>query len=74
MARARIPCDFCGGDFESSYIEHRNGYCIWLEVYPTNNLLAFMAQANDESGEMIEDEIEVTMNYCPACGRKIEGI
>lgn len=65
------PCEFCNGEFESEYKEHRNGYCIWLEVYPENNVMAFMAQANDDLGEMIEDYVEVQMNYCPNCGRKV---
>ena len=64
-------CDFCSGEYESEYITHRNGYCIWLEVYPFNNVMAFMAQSNDENEEMIEDYIEVQMNYCPICGRKL---
>ncbi len=74
MSRARKPCDFCNGEYESKYKEHRNGYCIWVEVYPTNSLLTFMAQANDDLGEMIEDGIDIQMNYCPVCGRKLEGI
>ena len=68
---SRKPCELCNEEFESEYKEHRNGYCIWLEVYPTNNVMACMAQANDDSGEMIEDFIEVQMNYCPNCGRKL---
>ena len=65
------PCEFCNGEYESEYKDRGNGYCIWLEVYPENNVMAFMAQANDEMGEMIEDYIEVQMNYCPNCGRKL---
>lgn len=65
------PCEFCNGEYESEYISHRNGYCIWIEVYPFNNFMSFMAQANDEFGEMIEDCIDVQMNYCPKCGRKL---
>ena len=67
----RKPCDFCSGEYESEYTEHRNGYCIWLEVDIANNSLTFMAQANDENEEMIEDFVEVSMNYCPICGRKL---
>jgi len=72
MGRTRKPCDFCNGEYEAEYKEHRNGYCIWLEVSPDNNVMAFMAQANDDLGEMIEDCVEVQMNYCPICGRKLE--
>ena len=69
--RSKKPCEFCNDEFESEYKERRNGYCIWLEVYPQNNVMSFMAQANDENGEMIEDYYEVAMNYCPVCGRKL---
>lgn len=68
---SRKPCELCGGEFEPEYKEHRNGYCIWLDVQPESNTLTFMAQANDDLGEMIEDFIEVQMNYCPNCGRKL---
>ena len=71
MGRKRTPCEWCEGDFESEYKDHRNGYCLWLEVYPLNNLIAAIAQANDENGEMIEDYIDIPMNYCPNCGRDL---
>ena len=67
----RKPCEFCDGEYEPEYKTHRNGYCIWIEVQPENNVMAFMAQANDDLGEMIEDYYEVQMNYCPNCGRKL---
>ena len=70
MARKRIPCDFCSGECWPDGVDHRNGYYIWLEIYPESGTMAFIAQANDEMGEMIEDYITVDMNYCPVCGRK----
>lgn len=33
--------------------------------------MSVIAQANDEDGFMIEDDIEIPMNYCPNCGRKL---
>ena len=74
MSRKRTPCEFCSGEYEHGYIEHRNGYCLWAEVYPFNHLLSVWAQANDENGELIEDSIDFEMNYCPVCGRKLEDI
>lgn len=73
MSRRRRPCEFCDGNWESDYRDHRNGYCLWLEIYPFNNLIAAIAQANDEEGEMIEDSIEIEMNFCPVCGRDLRG-
>lgn len=72
MGRKRTPCAFCEDDWTSDYIEHKNGYCLWMEVYPFNNLIAVNAQANDEEGELIEDYISIDMNYCPVCGRRLE--
>lgn len=64
-------CEFCEDDWTSDYIEHRNGYCLWAEVCPWNNLIAVIAQSNDENGELIEDIYSLPMNYCPECGRKL---
>lgn len=71
MARGRKLCEFCSDDREVEYKDSRNGFCVWLETYPLNNIMAFMAQANDENGEMMEESVEVQMNYCPVCGRKL---
>ena len=70
--RRKGPCEFCDGTHDTEYKTMRNGFCIWLEVYPENNNLSFIAQANDENGEMQEDYITVQMNYCPVCGLKWE--
>lgn len=74
MSRRKTPCEYCGGDYDyytSPYKEHRNGYCLWAEYYPFNNVISVTAQANDENGEMIEDHIDIPMCYCPNCGRKL---
>ena len=71
MARSRKPCEFCEDTWTTDYKEHRNGYCLWAEIYPFNNLISVMCQANDDLGEMIEDGIDFEMNYCPVCGRDL---
>jgi len=72
MARRRLkPCDFCAETTFSDYKEHRNGYCLWYESYPFNNLFSVICQANDEEGEVIEDSINIEMNFCPVCGRDL---
>lgn len=68
---AKKPCEWCEEDYTTDYVEHRNGYCLWAEIYPFNNVISVMAQANDDLGEMIEDHIDIPMNYCPNCGRKL---
>ena len=71
MARKIKPCEFCEAETASDYVEGRNGFCIWYEVYPFNNLIAFIAQANSEGGELIEGSLDIEMNYCPVCGRRL---
>lgn len=48
------------------------GQYIWYEVYPFNNLITVISQAQDEEGEMIEASVEIPMNYCPVCGRDLQ--
>ena len=67
----RKPCDFCSGEYEADPVEGRNGFYLWTEAHPENNLLSFLAQANDEEGYLIEGHMDVQMNYCPVCGRKL---
>ena len=71
MARRRKPCEWCEENITTDYVTHRNGYCLWAEIYPFNNVITPIAQANDEDGEMIEDYIEIPMNFCPNCGRDL---
>lgn len=73
MARKRKPCEWCENDVYGHYVEHRNGYCLWYEVYPFSNLIVVFAQANDENGELIEDSVQIPMNFCPNCGRDLRG-
>lgn len=73
MAGRRIkPCEFCEDNTASDYIERRNGYCLWMEVYPFDGNIKVICQANDELGELIEDYLDIEMNYCPRCGRKLK--
>lgn len=70
--RRKTACEYCGDEmYATPYKTHRNGYCLWAEYYPFNNVISVFAQANDEDGEMIEDYVDIPMNYCPNCGRKL---
>ena len=69
--RRTKPCEVCEDTWSTDYIEGRNGYCLWAEYYPYNNLIAVIAQANDENGEMQEQAVQIQMNYCPNCGRRL---
>ena len=71
MARKRTPCEWCSDDVYGDYVEGPWGYCLWYEVYPFNNLIAVIAQANDEVGDLIEKAVELPMNFCLNCGRDL---
>lgn len=72
MARRKKPCEFCEEELASDeYIEHANGYCMWYEFYPDNQMFTVICQARDEAGEAIEDAITFDFQYCPMCGRKL---
>ena len=73
MANRKKACEYCEEDIFGEYQENRNGFTMVYEWYPNNGgLLSITAQANDENGEMMEDEIRFEFNYCPYCGRKLE--
>lgn len=74
MARRKKPCEFCEDTWFSDSIDRRNGYSLWYEVYPYNNHIAVFAQAKDEEGELIEDCVEIEMNFCPVCGRRLNDV
>lgn len=71
MARRKKPCEFCEEEWATDYKTHRNGYCLWVEIYPFNNIMTAWAQSDDENGYLIEDSIDISLNYCPECGRKL---
>jgi len=71
MARRKKLCVWCEDNMTTEYVSHRNGYCLWAEIDPFNQKISAIAQANDENGEMIEDYLEIPMNFCPNCGRDL---
>lgn len=71
MASRKKGCEWCEEEIYGDTIEHPNGFLMWLEVYPFNNFMSVTCQANNEEGEAMEDDIQIPMNYCPNCGRKL---
>lgn len=75
MARKK-PCDYCE---QENYIEpwldgvemNRPWHSITAELYPFNGHMTFISQAENPSGETGELWVEIPMNYCPNCGRKL---
>ena len=71
MASKKKGCEWCEEEIYGDTIEHSNGFLMWLEVYPFNNFIRVTCLANNEEGEEMEDDINIPMNYCPNCGRKL---
>ena len=43
-----------------------------VEIYPDNGVIAFCVQGLSDDGELTaEESVDVPMNFCPACGRKL---
>ncbi len=75
MARSRKECEYCT-DSDSIISENwqytnRNGFRLWVDFQTEDRTICVNGQANDEDGYMLEDFIEIPLNYCPVCGRKI---
>lgn len=69
MARKK-PCEFCQEDQQMTQ-EGPNGHQLCVEFYPNNGLLAVTSFANDEVGESRELVVDLSVNYCPECRRRI---
>ena len=75
MRRSSKPCDFCRDDWWFSDSDNGNtGHQLSVEVYPINNNIAIVSFAHDETGESRELSASIEMNFCPVCGRKLEGL
>ena len=73
MARKIKPCEMCAEDSPAwEHIVKKNGFEMWAEIYPYNNIMTVTCFAKDENGLQQKDYIEFPMNYCPRCGRKLE--
>ena len=65
---AKKPCEFC--DDELIQIKATNTDDLVMEVYPGKVIICF-GYFTSEAGECVEASVEVPMNYCPNCGRKL---
>ena len=72
MAKKSKPCDFCE---EEHYMEANSRaeihHDLLVEVYPFNGHIAVLSYAQDDTCDMNELTLEIPLNYCPVCGRKL---
>lgn len=73
MARKRKPCEWCEGEqFIRLGTDETRNVRADLEIYPDNCIMAFYVQGLSDDGELTaEESVDIPMNYCPACGRKL---
>ena len=70
MARKK-PCEWCEREQIYKVAEARN-VSGQIEIYPDNCFMAFWVQGMNDDGELkAEESIDIPMNYCPNCGRKL---
>jgi hypothetical protein len=65
---AKKPCEYC--EEEMSQIIAGNTNDLLMELYPGKVIVCF-GYFTTESGETLEASVEIPMNYCPNCGRKL---
>lgn len=70
MGRKIKPCEFCE-DEQWRVDNGTNGHQIHTEIYPYSNIISFTSFAPNAIGESEELDIQIEMNYCPVCGRKL---
>lgn len=72
MARKKTPCELCEGDNWFSVDGRVKGHQLAIEYYPDSNVMYFSSFADDpDGGDCDEISHEITMNFCPECGRKL---
>lgn len=71
MARRKTtPCEFCEQEWFQN-VDMRN-VSVAVEVYPENTHIAINIQGIDDDGGMTgEESLDIPMEYCPNCGRKL---
>ncbi|MBR3740402.1 MAG: hypothetical protein IKN04_08055 [Clostridia bacterium] len=64
------PCEYCEGELVT--IEAEESGELTLELYPGHIISASAILYNRNTEETYEATASVPMNYCPACGRKLD--
>lgn len=61
-------CEYCTD--ELTQITADNTEDLIMEIYPGKAVVCF-GFFKDNTGETVEASVEIPMNYCPNCGRKL---
>lgn len=72
MARKRTPCEWCGSEQIFRLNEGCRNADATVEIYPDNGFIGFTVQGmNDENELVAEESMDLPLNFCPNCGRKL---
>ena len=71
--RRKKPCEFCEEEWTQEVVNGKDGHQLYAEYYFFNNIIGITSFAKTEDG-VDEIAVELEMNYCPKCGRKLEEI
>ena len=71
MAKKK-PCEWCGSEQIITVAEGNGNVQASVEVYPDNYFIGVVVIGINDDGEMTGEHcIDIPMNYCPNCGRKL---
>ena len=65
---AKKPCEYC--EEEMTNLISDLGDYLTMEIYQ-GHMISAIAFFKTESGEQEQATIEIPMDYCPCCGRKL---
>ncbi len=73
MTRRRKPCEWCESEqFFHLGDDNAKNVRADVEIYPDNGVIAFCVQGLSDDGELTaEESLDIPLNFCPACGRKL---
>lgn len=73
MARKRTPCEWCNTEHIIRLAEGARNVDAVMEIYPDNGFIGISVQAINDEGEVkAAQDVDIPLNYCPNCGRKLQ--
>ena len=76
MGRRKKWCEFCNplSEEDDEFIEsYRSSHCIGQHIDPWEKKIRISSWANNEdTGEYEELILDISMNFCPVCGARMD--
>ena len=72
MARKKKPCEWCESENFVHIAEGDKNVEAVIEIYPDQCFIGIsVVGINDEGETTSEKDVDIPMNFCPNCGRKL---